>query len=165
MSVSRFLEKEAQDKTIRNRNMSHAFTIICFGEEWHFKTDHCPGMHIRQVFEDLLSFRNLFHWDEVDLENFLAVKGRLTSECIRQLQSNKNDTIPAVLASEKFKNIKKIIVCVYSHSALALTGYGKILETVQAEAPPETKILTGWIRDEKTKQRYHRFDRSMYGVE
>jgi hypothetical protein len=64
-------------------------------------------MHIRQVFEDLLSIRNINHWDEMDLKNFLAVKGRLVSECIRQLQSNKRDTIPAVLASEKFKDLKK----------------------------------------------------------
>jgi hypothetical protein len=152
MSVSRFLEKEAQDKKIRNRNMSHTFTLTSFGEKWHFKTDHCPGMHIRQVFEDLLSFRNLFHWDEVDLENFLAVKGRLASECIRQLQSNKNDTIPAVLASEKFKNSKKIIVCVYSPGAMAVADCEKIFKTVQAAVPAGTEILAGWICDEKTDQ-------------
>jgi hypothetical protein len=152
MSVNRSLEKGAQGETTRNHNVSHALTIISFGEKWHIKTDHCLDMHIRQVFEDLLSFRNVNHWDEMDLEKFLAVKGRLVSECTGQLPLSKRDAIPAVLASEKFKNLKKIIVCVYSHSAMALTGYGKILETVQAAVPPETEILTGWIRDEKTKQ-------------
>jgi hypothetical protein len=152
MNISRFLGKGARDKTTRNRNMSHAFTLICFGEKRHFKTDHCLDMHVRQVFEDLLSFRNVNHWDEVDLEKFLTVKGRLVSECIRQFQSNNRDTIPAVLKSEKFKNLKKIIVCIYSHSAMARTGYGKRLETVQAAVPAGTDILAGWIRDEKTKQ-------------
>jgi hypothetical protein len=132
--------------------MPHTFTLISFGEKRRFKTGHCLDTHIRQVFEDLLSFRNANHWDEMDLENFLAAKGRLVFECIEQLSLNKYGRISAVLASEKFKNIKKIIVCLYSHSALALAGYGAMLATAQAAVPPETKILTGWIRDERAKQ-------------
>jgi hypothetical protein len=126
--------------------MSHTFTLISFGEKRHFKTDHCLDMHIRQVFEDLLSFRNVNHWDEMDLENFLAVKGRLVSECTG------HDTIPAVLASKKFKTVKKIIVCVYSHSAMALIGCEEILKTVHAAVPTGTEILAGRICDEETYQ-------------
>jgi hypothetical protein len=133
--------------------MSHTLTLTSFGEKWHFKTAHHIDMNIGQVFEDLLSFRNFFHWDEMDLENFLAVKGRIVFECIPQLQSDNNDIIPAVLASEKFKNIKEIIVCVYSHSIMALDDYRKIIDQVSAAVSAKTTILAGLICDEQTDQR------------
>jgi hypothetical protein len=62
--------------------MSYTLTLTSFGEKWRFKTGRCLDMDIRQTFEDLLSFRNIIHWDEMDLENFLAAKGRLVSERI-----------------------------------------------------------------------------------
>ncbi|MDR2782526.1 MAG: hypothetical protein LBB48_01550 [Treponema sp.] len=132
--------------------MAHTFTLTSFGEKWHFKTDHYLDMDVRRVFEDLLSIRNTIRWDEMDTENFLATEGRLVSECITQLQPDKNDTIPSVLAAEKFKNIEKIIVCVYSHSVTMVDDYGKVLEQVSAVLPVETQILSGWIRDEKATQ-------------
>jgi hypothetical protein len=107
---------------------------------------------IMHTFVDLLSLRNRNHWDEMDLENFLAAKGRFVSECITHLQTDGNDVIPSVLTSEKFKNIKKLIVCVYSHSAMTLADYGKILEQARAALSAGTEILTGWICDEKTDQ-------------
>jgi hypothetical protein len=122
------------------------------GEKWRFKTDRRLDMNIRQTFADLLSLRNIFHWDEMDLENFLAAKGRLVFERIVLPQTDGNDVIPAVLASKKFKNIKKLIVCVYSHSAMALADYEKILEQVSTALSAGTEILTGWICDEKTDQ-------------
>jgi hypothetical protein len=130
--------------------MAHTFTLTSFGEKRHFKTEHYLDMDVRQVFEDLLSFRNINHWDEMDLEYFLATEGRIVFECITQLPSDKNDTIPAALGSEKFKNIKKIIVCVYSHSVMTVDDYGKILAQIDAAVPVETQILSGWICDEKT---------------
>jgi hypothetical protein len=132
--------------------MSHALTLISLGEKRHFKTDFCLDMDVRQIFEDLLSFRNINHWDEMDLENFLATEGRIVSEYITLLPSDKNETILAALGSEKFKNTGKIIVCVYSHSTMSVAGYGKILEQIGAAVPAETRILSGWICDEKTYQ-------------
>jgi cell division GTPase FtsZ len=122
------------------------------GEKRRFKTAHCLDMNIRQAFADLLSRRNRTHWDEMDLKEFLAAKGRLVFERIAHPQTGGNDVIPSVLTSEKFKNIKRIIVCVYSHSAMTPADYGKILEQVSAAVSPEAKILTGWICDEKTDQ-------------
>jgi hypothetical protein len=107
-------------------------------------------INIIHTFADLLSPCNRNHWDEMDLENFLAAKGRFVSERVAPLQTGGNDVIPAVLASKKFKNIKKLIVCVYSHSAMTLADYGKILEQVSAALSAGTEILTGWICDEKT---------------
>jgi hypothetical protein len=132
--------------------MSHTYTLISFGEKWRFKTDHCLDMDTRQVFEDLLSFRDCMHWDEMDLENFLAVKGRLVSECITQLHPDNNDVIPAVLASEKFKNIKELIVCIYGHGEMPNDDGEKILNQIYAAVPEGMCFLSGWIRDEKADQ-------------
>jgi hypothetical protein len=145
-------EKRPKVKAVRNRNMSYAYILTSFGEKWRFKTAHCLDMNTRQTFEDLLSFRNEIHWDEMDLENFLPTKGRLVFERIAYPQTDRNDVIPSVLASEKFKNIKGIIVCVYSRSAMTHADYGKILEQVSAAVSEETEILTGWICDETTEQ-------------
>jgi hypothetical protein len=105
----------------------------------------------RQVFKDLMEdHKNKIHWTDGDIKYFLSAKGRFVSECITRLQPGENDTIPAVLASEKFRNIKKLIVCVYS-SAITCADYGKILEQVSNTAG-SVEILAGWICDEKTHQ-------------
>jgi hypothetical protein len=132
--------------------MPHTFTLTSLGEKWHFKTNHCLDKGVRQVFEDLLSSRNINHWDEMDIKYFLATEGRLVSECITQFQLDKYDVIPAVLAAEKFKGIKKIIVCIYSYGAITLDDYGKVFKQIVATIPVKTPILSGWICDEKADQ-------------
>jgi hypothetical protein len=144
---------------VKDSNMLHTMTLISFGEEWHIKTAHHIDMDTKRVFEDILSFRNFHHWDEMDLENFLVTKGRLVSECIPQLELDDNDTIPAVLASEKFKNIEKIIVCVYPHIEMESTGrifdyWGNIPDQVDAATPPDVSgFFAACICDEQKDQK------------
>jgi hypothetical protein len=42
---------------------------------------------------------------------------------------------------EKFKNIKKIIACVYSRNLMPLAGCKKILDPVCAAVPAKTTIV------------------------
>jgi hypothetical protein len=125
----------------------YTLTLISFGEKTHIKTAHHIDIDTRQVFEDILSFRKFNYRDEMDLENFLAVKGRLVSECIPQLQLDNNDKISAVPASEKFKSIKNHCPRVYSHNLMLIADYIKILDPVCAAVTAKTTISAAFIRN------------------
>jgi cell division GTPase FtsZ len=83
-----------------------------------------------------------------DIENFLATEGIMVSECITRTQSEMPETLDALLASEKFKSIKEIVVCVYRPDDMPLEDMAKILN-VLASFTPETVTLCGLISDEK----------------
>jgi cell division GTPase FtsZ len=124
-------------------------TLYREGEHWDYETSHHIDSQRRQIFEDLISLRNITHVMYEDIENFLATEGIMVSECITRTQSQMPETLDALLASEKFKSIKKIVVCIYSHADMALEDMDKILNGIRASFTPETVMLYGWILDEK----------------
>jgi hypothetical protein len=125
-------------------------TLFREGGRWDYETSHHIDSQRRQIFEDLISRRNITHWIYEDIENFLATEGIMFSECITRTQSEISEALGALLASEKFKSTKKIIVCVYGNADTALIeDMSKILNGICASFTPETVMLSGLIRDEK----------------
>lgn len=130
--------------------MLHEFTILVDGEEYRFETPHTIDAQCRQVFEDMVSHRSITHCDPVDLENFLATKGNLVSECIEHIQLGETEAIAALLVSEKFTNIKKMLVCVYSHIDMDVDHLDKIVACMWNDSVlAETGFMLGWIGDEQ----------------
>jgi cell division GTPase FtsZ len=105
---------------------------------------------VRRLIDDLLNNNNVIRWTDGDIENFLKTKGKMVFKCVVKTMLDNNDNLIATLVSEGFKQIEKIIVCVYSNTDLTIIDYEKILQCVENAVSENSDILCGWIQNEKT---------------
>jgi hypothetical protein len=110
--------------------------------------DHVIDSRCRQVFEDFISVRNATHADPVDIENFLLTPGKLVSKRIVGTLPELPETLTALLATEQFKNIEKLIVCAYRLCWNSLDEWDKVMSSISASVPAEAEILLGLIDEE-----------------
>lgn len=118
--------------------------------QWDSNTTRYIDSLCRQVFDDMTSRRSITHSDPVDIENFLATKGNLVCECSAHIQPGETEAIAALLASERFKGMETIIMCVYSHIGMDIKDLQKMVDFVRNYIPPESEMRIGWIEDEQT---------------
>ncbi|GHU69325.1 hypothetical protein FACS189450_02020 [Spirochaetia bacterium] len=112
--------------------------------------DHVIDSRCRRVFNDLISRHNTIHWDPMGIENFLLTPGKLVSRHITRTLTNLPVALTTLLASGQFKNIKKLIVCVYgSFSGMPLEDFGKVVTCISASVPDGADIDIGWITEDR----------------
>jgi hypothetical protein len=108
----------------------------------------------QKIFKDLLSPRNKIHWRVNDIDCFLSTKGKIIFECFKLTHSEDIDKLSAMIKSKELKNVKKIIICIYTNIDMTtIDNFSRIIECVIASIPinqDKTDILTGWINDERT---------------
>jgi hypothetical protein len=88
------------------------------------------------------------HWDPMDIENFLLTPGELVSKRITRTLPELPAALAALLASEQFKNIEKLIVCGYECEIL-LEDWGKVMNNIAASVPDGAEIFHGLITGEQ----------------
>jgi hypothetical protein len=115
--------------------------------------DRTIDSRCRRVFEDLISRRNLTHWDPQDIENFLLTPGKLVFKRITCTTLELPDAIAAFVASGELKNIVKLIICTHRSNDIALTDRGKDFDSIIASIPiPIEGFLMGMIEDEGSNE-------------
>jgi cell division GTPase FtsZ len=114
--------------------------------------DHVIDSRCKRVFDDLISRRNVTHMDSVDIENFLLTPGKLVSKRITRTLPELPEALAALIASEQFKNIEKLIVCAYRLCWNSLEDVDKIMNGILASIPAEAEILLGLITEEGTDE-------------
>jgi hypothetical protein len=107
----------------------------------------------QKIFKDLLSPRNKIHWRGNDIDYFLSTKGKIIFECFKLIYPEEADKLAAMIKSKNLKNVKKIIICIYTGLDMTVDGFLRIIECVITSIPvnqDKTGILTGWIDEERT---------------
>ncbi|GHT94368.1 hypothetical protein FACS1894141_0900 [Spirochaetia bacterium] len=115
--------------------------------------DHAIDSRCRRVFNDLISLRNELHWDPMNIENFLLNPGKLVSRRITRTLTALPEALAALIASEQFKNIEKIIVCAYTPFDMTQQNetddFGKVMNGIRASVPSGAEMLAGWITGDR----------------
>jgi hypothetical protein len=106
----------------------------------------------RKLFKDLLSSRNKIHWRRKDIDYFLSTKGKIFFECFKPILPKEIDKLAAMIKSRNLKNIKKVIICIYTDIDITVDIFSKIIKCVIISIPinqDKSSVLTGWIEDER----------------
>ena len=101
-----------------------------------------------EIFRELLDNNNLTHWDPQDIINFFKTPGNIISDCISDINMSMLETnadIAAQFNSEKIRNIKKIMFCIYG--ADDVISYKRLMDFCVEFLPAEIEILSGLIDD------------------
>jgi uncharacterized Zn finger protein (UPF0148 family) len=109
---------------------------------------HVIDSRCKRVFEDFISRRNLTHTDPMDIENFLLTPGKLVSKRIARTLPELPEALAALLASEQFKNIEKLIVCAYRPCWNSLEDWARVMNSISDSITAEAEIMLGLITEE-----------------
>jgi hypothetical protein len=92
----------------------------------------------------------------MDIENFLLTPGKLVFKRITCTLPELPEALAALLASEQFKNIKKLMICAYGFSwdgdavdRINFEDFEKAMNSIIASIPDDVPILNGLISGER----------------
>jgi hypothetical protein len=85
----------------------------------------------------------------MDIENFLLTPGKLVSNRITRTVPELPEALSALLVSEQFKNIEKLMVCAYRFCWNDLEDWVDVMNSIIASIPAEVEILNGLITEER----------------
>jgi hypothetical protein len=127
--------------------MPNKITIMPGSEAFDFETEHHLDPETIQILHDVLSTRNIIHWDPRDIDNFFKIPGSImTGSFTMPLQKNLTN-LPTLLTSGYIEKLKQIIVCVYHSGYPDIEQMGLVMKSIGELSllPEDIVILHGDI--------------------